>query len=257
MKMYKTLLMVVVVIGLATGVSNAALSVITVQDNFNDGDFTNNPTWAHGGVAWNVQDTWGTYTYDSNFIRPYGAGSGTAVLVTGSGTLVDKWELEFDVQWGLGKDNFYMEVRNDSYQGYGVQWNEDDTIRIFRRSSSTVRSTLASSTLAQSTLAHGVAANPFYTVKLIREDRMIDGDDTNDNICLYVDDSLLCSFNERDDSLGEFDASTATKLFWYDTFASSTAQTKFLDNVTLSTIPEPATMTLLLLGLPFALRRRR
>ena len=258
MQKYKTLLTIVAVLGLAAGVSNAALSVITVQDNFNDGDYTNNPTWT--GSPWQVTDTWtigGTRVFPSDYLVTSSAsGNSSASITTPSGSLVGKWELEFDMQWGLGGDYFRMEVVNGSNQGYGVYWHGDNTIRIVQRRTATDRQTLASSTLAQNNGHHYQTSNPFYTVKLVREDRLFDGDDTNDNIWLYVDDNLIVSFNEADDTRSEFDANTATTLYWMDRWTDS-RKVKLLDDVTLSTVPEPATITLLLLGLPLALRRRR
>jgi len=261
MNTYKALLAVVAVIGLVVGVGNAALSVVTVQDNFNDGDYTNGTVWNPGTSTWHVTNTWGSRTFASNFIEPTGA-TGSKAISTPSGTLDGKWELEFDMQWGLGADYFYAMVLNDSSQGYGIQWQGNDSIAIYQWRTLTNKVTMVSGTKAQNAYHHYDARNKFYRVKLVREDLDYDGILDNDNLWLYVNyvgdaETLVLSACEYNNGYSEFNADTATTLKWQDVYGD-TRKTKLLDQITLSTVPEPATMVLLGLGgVGLLIRRRR
>ena len=233
MKMYKTLLMVVAVIGLATSVGSAAL----LEDNFNDGNYDG---WGTIGGAVTAANYYfvGTSSGASNFDY--------ASQMLSSST--DKFYVEFSMRCGVTAQNGsgYVYLRKDSDgKGYMLQLDGgNNQIKIVKRTPSETTMQTVSYTLNQNTWYD-------FTWTYDPDDATYGG--SNGSMYLYAGHgtggTLLKGFQPSTEYGG------LDKCTFMDKSSGSTAH-HGLDNLVVD-VPEPATMTLLLLGLPFALRRRR
>ena len=233
MQQYKTLLTIVAVLGLAAGVSNAAL----LQDNFNDGNYDG---WTVAGGTMTAADYYFVGT-------SYGAGSHYDHASQGLSSSTDKFYSEFSMRCGVDSQGGggHLRLRNSSNNGYGVVLASGSNLIEFRKYSSGSLMDSVSYTLSTST---------WYNFTWIYDPDDATYGGTNGSMYLYeghgTSGTLLKGF-APDEKFSGFNNCT-----FLDHCTGTSNQHYGLDNLLIN-VPEPATMTLLLLGLPLALRRRR
>ena len=220
--------------------SNAAL----VSDDFEDGDYTSDPTWT------NVSGTWTVETETGNkWVK--GAGSGAALEIS-TGITGSEGYAEVTV---TGRLRFYSAtVSNNNYAGIFLRndagtsylwfrfWldsaDNNCDIRARKNSGDTYSSSAASNT--------GMTAiDTWYSFKGVWK--------STNEYELWVD-----SGNGLTKVTSGSDTTSVVELGDFENvrcYTKSGAYNFGFDDIVVT--PEPATMTLLLLGLPFALCRRR
>ena len=257
MKKLMTVVMLVAVVMLAGNVAQAA--------DYSE-DFTTNPGWTYSGphtpdsIAWENNATFGGIvngTYYREIADTDNSFYYTSDLDDVMGkTVNDTWE------WTMTFD-YYLESGYKMYPSFGLSSTDFDGdtqpskyIKWFPHGRTGYEQTIFKYNVGSGEVSSGNLGaydhDAWYTVE----------------IAFHTDDDkLYCKLIKKSDSstVWSWTSSAISENFSFDTFntwdyasdGSSTDATcnAYMDN--LSIVPEPATMTLLLLGLPFALRRRR
>lgn len=119
------------------------LSIAQLNDNFTDGDFTNNPTWSGNDTVFTIANVSG-----NNMLRSSSQTASNTFYLSTPSTLVNdcQWEFYVNLQFNTSSTNYvdiYLisnsaDLKAASFNGYFVRiGNTADEISLYRRTGST------------------------------------------------------------------------------------------------------------------------
>lgn len=119
------------------------LSIAQLNDNFTDGDFTNNPTWSGNDTVFTIANVSG-----NNMLRSNSQTASNTFYLSTPSTLVNdcQWEFYVNLQFNTSSTNYvdiYLisnsaDLKAASFNGYFVRiGNTADEISLYRRTGST------------------------------------------------------------------------------------------------------------------------